>query len=130
MFFWAPEINLGDQKNTLWGPKKHHAQIYPDQFKIVNSSGPEPKLVIISTRNDIRYQGGALRFRRQATNGTLSNHCNFPDSTTGNTVFTNKITADAFQTSSDERINVHYEEIPADESCDIVESVNPQQYTR
>ena len=45
-------------------------------------------------------------------------------------MFYNKITAAAFQTSSDERIKDNYEEITAEESWDIVESVNPTTYNR
>ena len=103
-------------------------QVDPDEFSAVHSSDPKLKLDTISTRSEIRYKGGAFRVRRQLPNSTLSIHCQFPDSTTGNTLFYNSITADAFQTSSDERNKDNYEEISAEESWDIVELVNPQKY--
>lgn len=93
-----------------------YAQINPDELKVVSASGPELTLETVSTRTELRYKNSAFRIRRPATNGALSNHYQFPHRTTCNTLFYKKIPADAFQTSSDERINDDYEAVTADES--------------
>ena len=84
------------------------------------------RLQATNTQSRIRYANGAFKIQRDTGSGTIYTHITVPDNTNGNTVFANKITADAFQTSSDERIKDNYEEITAEESWNIVEAVNPK----
>ena len=70
-----------------------------------------------------------LRIRREASNGSFSSHCQFPDSTNGNTSFHHSITEDSYATS-DRRLKDNQQEISAQEALSILEAVAPKKYTR
>ena len=83
-----------------------------------------------ASNSAIRFEGGLLLFGRVSTSVAASTQLTPPNNKTGNAVVSNKITADAFQTSSDERCKDKYEEITAEGSWDIVESVHRKKSKR
>ena len=101
----------------------------PQSITFMNSNGPELNVIARSSRSELEYKGGMLRIRREASGGSFSSHCQFPDSTNGNTFFHNSITADSFATS-DSRLKDNQEEVTADEALGILQAVTPKKYTR
>ena len=68
--------------------------------------------------------------RRAASSGTTATHFTFPDSNGGNAVFANKITADAFQQSSDRRLKDNEQECAIADVGLIVDQVSAKTYER
>ena len=73
----------------------------------------------------MRYKGGVFRIRRQAGNGTLTNHCQFADSTGGSTVFYN-----GTSNTSDAKLKDQVKDISAKAAWAIVDQVRPKSYVR
>ena len=102
-----------------------YTQIDPSSFSVVNSNGPELKLTTTSSRTEVRFKGGVLRIRRQAGNGTLTNHCQFADSTGGSTIFYNGVSS-----TSDSRIKDNQQAMSTQDAFDILTAVQAKTYTR
>jgi hypothetical protein len=83
-----------------------------------------------SSNSQIRFQDGALLFRRVSNSGGASTQLTFPNSNTGNAVFANKITADAFQNSSDRRLKDDEKECLISDVAAIVDQVSAKTYER
>jgi len=101
----------------------------PQSITFTNSNGPQLKVVARSAQSNLEYKGGMLRIRREAPNGTLTTHLQFPDTQNGNAFFFNSVTADSFSTS-DSRLKDNQQEITAQEALSILEAVTPKKYTR
>ena len=117
------EINVPCYTQTE--SKARYMQIDPSSFSVVNSNGPTLKLTTINTRTEMRYQGGVFRARRQAGNGTLTNHCEFKDSTGGATVFFNGVSS-----SSDSALKDNQQAMNTQNAFDILGGVQAKTYTR
>ena len=68
--------------------------------------------------------------RRATSSGTTTTHLTFPNSNTGNAVFANKITADAFQNSSDRRLKDNEEECDIEDVGLIIDTVSAKTHER
>jgi len=126
---YLTEISINVPAYTQTESDNRYVQVDPEEITFINNSGPQLHIKTTALRSEFRYKGGEFRIRREATDGSFSNHVQFPDSTSGNTIFYNGITADAFQTS-DARLKDNQEEISADEAMTILRAVTPKKYTR
>ena len=83
-----------------------------------------------SSNSQIRFEGGALLFRRVNTTGFVTTQLQFPNNSSGNAVFTNTITANAFQNSSDRRLKDNEQECLIADVGAIVDQVSAKTYER
>ena len=121
----STEVNINVPCYTQSQSDSRYQQIDSDQITLTHSSGPEAKIKATSTRCDLRYKGGVLRVRREANDGTFSNHCQFADSTGGATVFYN-----GTSNTSDSKLKDQQSDLSAAECWAIVDQVRPKAYVR
>jgi hypothetical protein len=94
------------------------------ELTVSNSNGPYLQINSISTRTDMRYFGGVLRFRRVAPDGTFRNKCDFPDGT-GAVNFN-----DGISQSSDSRIKSDQKAMRTQDALEILTAVQAKTYAR
>ena len=102
-----------------------YVQVAPSDFIVLNSGGPQLKLITLASRAEMRYKGGVFRIRRQATNGSLTNHCQFVNTTGGSTIFYNGIS-----NTSDTKLKYQVTDISAKAAWAIGDQVRPKSYVR
>ena len=83
-----------------------------------------------TSNNQIRFKDGALLFRRVSSSEATSTNLNLPNTATSNAVFANKITADAFQQSSDRQLKDNEQECLISDVGEIVDRVRAKTYER
>ena len=83
------------------------------------------KMLATGSRNELRYQNGALRIRRLSPAGDLTNHAQFADSQNGATIFYN-----GTANSSDSRLKDNQLPMSTKDAWEILNAVQAKTYTR